>query len=140
MHRTIAIICSITSSPRRILLIPPFFFFFFNDTPTPEISTLPLHDALPISLVPRPGRDGRRVRAPSPAPARLDDVRDVATAARAWALPGIRRHRARERLRGDARRHGRPRRADRQVAADRSGRRLGEGKRKTGNGKRNRGG
>src|SRR2546429_8729344 len=49
MHRTIAIICSITSSPRRILLIPPFFFFFFNDTPTPEISTLPLHDALPIS-------------------------------------------------------------------------------------------
>src|SRR2546430_14683918 len=24
------------------------FFFFFNDTPTPEISTLPLHDALPI--------------------------------------------------------------------------------------------
>src|SRR5256885_16316763 len=26
-----------------------FFFFFFNDTPTTEISTLPLHDALPIS-------------------------------------------------------------------------------------------
>src|SRR5256886_4438545 len=29
------------------------FFFFFNDTPTPEISTLPLHDALPISIVSR---------------------------------------------------------------------------------------
>src|SRR5256885_4267332 len=27
-----------------------FFFFFFNDTPTPEISPLPLHAALPISL------------------------------------------------------------------------------------------
>src|SRR2546422_2096123 len=25
------------------------FFFFFNDTAPPEISTLPLHDALPIS-------------------------------------------------------------------------------------------
>src|SRR5260221_13935230 len=27
-----------------------FFFFFFNDTPTPEISPLSLHDALPIFL------------------------------------------------------------------------------------------
>src|SRR5258707_8851362 len=27
-----------------------FFFFFFNDTPTPEIYPLSLHDALPISL------------------------------------------------------------------------------------------
>src|SRR5439155_26620032 len=27
-----------------------FFFFFFNDTPTTEIYTLSLHDALPISL------------------------------------------------------------------------------------------
>src|SRR2546429_8646381 len=27
-----------------------FFFFFFNDTATTEIYTLPLHDALPISL------------------------------------------------------------------------------------------
>src|SRR5256886_7318244 len=27
-------------------------FFFFNDTPTPEIYPLPLHDALPIFLVP----------------------------------------------------------------------------------------
>src|SRR2546430_11359730 len=28
--------------------VVPRFFFFFNDTPTPEISPLPLHDALPI--------------------------------------------------------------------------------------------
>src|SRR2546422_6110642 len=27
-----------------------FFFFFFNDTATTEIYTLPLHDALPISI------------------------------------------------------------------------------------------
>src|SRR5438477_12757986 len=27
----------------------PTFFFFFNDTPTTKISTLSLHDALPIS-------------------------------------------------------------------------------------------
>src|SRR5437879_12454790 len=27
-----------------------FFFFFFIDTPTPEIYTLSLHDALPISI------------------------------------------------------------------------------------------
>src|SRR2546425_8726500 len=32
-----------------------FFFFFFNDTATTEIYTLSLHDALPISLRPRPG-------------------------------------------------------------------------------------
>src|SRR2546422_3880341 len=30
-----------------------FFFFFFNDTATPEIYTLSLHDALPISSVHR---------------------------------------------------------------------------------------
>src|SRR5256884_8437892 len=28
-----------------------FFFFFLNDPATPEISTLPLHDALPILLI-----------------------------------------------------------------------------------------
>src|SRR2546430_15165999 len=32
---------------------PPFPFFFFNDTATTEIYTLSLHDALPISTVPR---------------------------------------------------------------------------------------
>src|ERR1039457_1557963 len=31
-----------------------FFFFFFNDTATTEISTLSLHDALPISDIPSP--------------------------------------------------------------------------------------
>src|SRR6266700_7549014 len=40
-----------------------FFFFFFNDTATTEIYTLSLHDALPISRVPRgapgPHRLGR---------------------------------------------------------------------------------
>src|SRR2546430_13901390 len=41
------------------------FFFFLNDTATPEISTLPLHDALPISLRqtdPRRARPGARGR------------------------------------------------------------------------------
>src|SRR6266487_2652342 len=43
----------------------PLSFFFFNDTPTPEIYTLSLHDALPIPtcvLRPRPPRApaGRR--------------------------------------------------------------------------------
>src|SRR5437016_13992228 len=32
------------------LSIFSFFFFFFNDTPTTEIYTLSLHDALPISV------------------------------------------------------------------------------------------
>src|SRR6266705_3227273 len=31
-------------------------FFFFNDTPTPEIYTLSLHDALPISVPERSSR------------------------------------------------------------------------------------
>src|ERR1017187_4321402 len=42
--------------------------FFFNDTAPPEIHPLPLHDALPISLVSgrgRGGRRGRRARRPS---------------------------------------------------------------------------
>src|SRR2546430_15529447 len=37
------------------------FFFFFNDTATTEIYTLSLHDALPISALPRT-RDGERLR------------------------------------------------------------------------------
>src|SRR5689334_24890666 len=32
-----------------ICITPTIFFFFFNDTPTTEIYTLSLHDALPIS-------------------------------------------------------------------------------------------
>src|SRR5689334_24483864 len=33
--------------------------FFFNDTATTEIYTLSLHDALPISRLPRPGGERR---------------------------------------------------------------------------------
>src|SRR5205814_9298555 len=40
--------CSHCSFPRPIPLL--FSLFFFTDTPTPEIYTLSLHDALPISL------------------------------------------------------------------------------------------
>src|SRR6516164_6899434 len=36
------------------------FLFFFNDTPTPEIYTLSLHDALPICLPTEPQRPDRR--------------------------------------------------------------------------------
>src|SRR6266480_6184216 len=32
-----------------LLILFRFYFFFFNDTATPEIYTLSLHDALPIS-------------------------------------------------------------------------------------------
>src|SRR5258708_20616537 len=35
-------------------ILHPIFFFFFNDTATPEISTLSLHAALPISQPPAP--------------------------------------------------------------------------------------
>src|SRR3712207_7723329 len=35
-----------------------YFFFFFNDTATPEIYTLPLHDALPIFVRLLDRRDG----------------------------------------------------------------------------------
>src|ERR1043165_7862587 len=45
-------------------------FLFFNDTATPEIYTLSLHDALPISGPPRPGSSGRRCRPPAPRPRR----------------------------------------------------------------------
>src|SRR5207249_10284744 len=35
-----------------------YWLFFFNDTAPPEIYTLSLHDALPISAIPRPDRGG----------------------------------------------------------------------------------
>src|SRR6266849_8156208 len=56
-------------SPCRLLLL--LILFFFNDTATPEIYTLSLHDALPISHDPGlpPGRPGpapeRRLAAPA---------------------------------------------------------------------------
>src|SRR4028118_2191893 len=37
------------STTRAVAGALPFLFFFFNDTATPEIYTLSLHDALPIS-------------------------------------------------------------------------------------------
>src|SRR2546429_7389947 len=42
------------------------FFFFFNDTATTEIYTLSLHDALPISILPRPERGLLAARPPDP--------------------------------------------------------------------------
>src|SRR2546421_9856315 len=38
--------------PSRLISRSLLLFFFFNDTPTTEIYTLPLHDALPIWQVP----------------------------------------------------------------------------------------
>src|SRR5438045_9707046 len=46
-----------------------FFFFFFNDTATPEIYTLSLHDALPISTGWRPERKAF-AKKPSTSPSR----------------------------------------------------------------------
>src|SRR2546428_13224941 len=43
-----------------------FVFFFFNDTATTEIYTLSLHDALPISSLPRGGGSSGILRVPSP--------------------------------------------------------------------------
>src|SRR3712207_8792879 len=49
----------------------PKFSFFFNDTPTTEIYTLPLHDALPISAAAPAGADRRSpASAPAPCPRR----------------------------------------------------------------------
>src|SRR5436189_5959051 len=53
------------------------FFFFFNDTPTTEIYTLSLHDALPISRTPpvawrRRLVPARHARAPRSAPCPRD--------------------------------------------------------------------
>src|SRR6478672_13640401 len=57
-----------------VLLI---FLFFFNDTPTTEIYTLSLHDALPISTRPRRGaRGGTRLGQDLPGRARGDPQQD----------------------------------------------------------------
>src|SRR5438876_4450507 len=42
---------SITATLSRVSSSSVSFFFFFNDTATPEIYTLSLHDALPISAI-----------------------------------------------------------------------------------------
>src|SRR5438552_10057538 len=44
-----------------------FFSFFFNDTATPQIYTLSLHDALPISSFPPSSGSARRIGSPMPA-------------------------------------------------------------------------
>src|SRR5437870_13920221 len=46
-----------------------FFFFFFNDTPTTEIYTLSLHDALPISRLPGCADRSREAATPGSVPA-----------------------------------------------------------------------
>src|SRR5579859_7203606 len=48
-------ICPKISPPALALLHK--FYFFFNETPTTEIYTLSLHDALPICVVGRLGRE-----------------------------------------------------------------------------------
>src|SRR5260370_39939985 len=47
-------------------LLLTFIFFFLNDTATTEISTLSLHDALPISPSPPTGTVGRGLRPRQP--------------------------------------------------------------------------
>src|SRR4030042_6355663 len=101
-----------------------FFFFFFNEPAPTEISTLPLHDALPILRPPGDGPDAFR-RPPHPALLRPLHERDLgeprglgleageaSRAARHDGLEG-RAARARERAggarRGPARGGGRPR-------------------------------
>src|SRR5688572_31853799 len=54
-----------------------FVFFFFNDTPTTEIYTLSLHDALPIyiccrGISARTGRRSSRSTSPSSRPGRVN--------------------------------------------------------------------
>src|ERR1044071_3059771 len=44
---------------KKFVYVESFYFFFFNDTATPEIYPLSLHDALPIADVPVPERPGR---------------------------------------------------------------------------------
>src|ERR1017187_4609074 len=58
------------SHPGHAVLTPKPFLFFFNDPATPEIYTLSLHDALPISQ-PRAGA----IRNPSGRPHRADGFR-----------------------------------------------------------------
>src|SRR2546425_11657607 len=75
-----------------------FFFFFFNDTATTEIYTLSLHDALPISYLAHAAEPWRLPDAAAlprfPVRFRTDPagfhplLRDPATLARAWAVPG----------------------------------------------------
>src|SRR2546425_11561303 len=63
-----------------VVFLPPlFFFFFFNDTAPPEISPLPLHDALPICdrRFPRRAAEPFRVDAQLLAGQRIDGGRPI---------------------------------------------------------------
>src|SRR5438105_15218782 len=71
-------LCERVRSCSRCQLLVHLLFFFFNDTPTTEIYTLSLHDALPISYSapatgcqPGPQRPSRSLRA-GDAPSRKD--------------------------------------------------------------------
>src|SRR5260221_3815849 len=48
--RSSSIVRKGSANSQMVSSSPAFLFFFFNDTAPPEIYTLPLHDALPISL------------------------------------------------------------------------------------------
>src|SRR5437899_9345157 len=72
--------CSASIASVHLSRLSPLF-FFLNHTPTPEIYTLSLHDALPISMPARPAAAGR---------ARRSVVGEPAAAARASARSGLR--------------------------------------------------
>src|SRR5436309_8786096 len=65
--------------------MPFFFLFFFNATATPEIYTLSLHDALPISI----GADTRIARRSGPDRAPSPDSRSAAPSPRGQSSAGI---------------------------------------------------
>src|SRR2546426_7984315 len=55
-------------------MLPLCSFFFFNDTATTEIYTLSLHDALPISVAPRPGESRMSAAAPVDTPDTMNNA------------------------------------------------------------------
>src|SRR2546427_4738096 len=67
-----------------------FFFFFFNDTATTEISTLPLHDALPISRRRIDRQLGRRRGTADPDPSATPGRGGRATRPAARGRPALR--------------------------------------------------
>src|SRR2546426_12679119 len=86
-------------------------FFFFNDTATTEIYTLPLHDALPISVRPKP--------VASAVPGGTAPPRPVASAA-----PGATPLEERRREKGKKRKKGKKSLVDQEVVAQNISRTL----------------
>src|SRR3989441_10153739 len=98
-YKAVAFTLLFSLSLLRYILHPSgLFFFFLNDTATPEISTLPLHDALPISgragakgMIEGEERRFRRLEGPpaglaaiglgEPAPSSADNLHNAAPAA-----------------------------------------------------------